>query len=216
MRGRPTLRFVRVALEVARKDIRLELRSKRAVPMAAALALLVVVVFGFAFDGRPQSGSIWVAFVFAGTLSVMQSVGVEGENSALDGMLLAPVPYAAIYAGKVLSATLFVGGVGVFTLLAARVFLGLVPVPALPWVLLTIGLFSFGFAAVSVLVAAIAVYTRITDLLVPVLLVPVVVPGLIAGIRLLDGAGSNWFTVLAGYDGVVFVTGLLLFEELVT
>lgn len=184
--------------------------------MAAALALLVVVVFGFAFDGRPQSGSIWVAFVFAGTLSVMQSVGVEGENSALDGMLLAPVPYAAIYAGKVLSATLFVGGVGVFTLLAARVFLGLVPVPALPWVLLTIGLFSFGFAAVSVLVAAIAVYTRITDLLVPVLLVPVVVPGLIAGIRLLDGAGSNWFTVLAGYDGVVFVTGLLLFEELVT
>lgn len=207
-------RYVALALEIARKDFRLEARSKRALPMAGALALLVVVVFGFSLKGRHSGSVLWVAFVFAGTLSVMQSVGVEGEHDALDAILLAPIPYSAIYVGKVLSATVFVSGVGLFTVGASWFFLDTTPAGPPFAVIAAILGFAFGFSAVSVIVSSIAVYTRITELLLPVLLVPLVVPGLIAAVQLAAGSGMNWITVLAGYDGIVFVTGVLVFEEL--
>jgi heme exporter protein B len=208
--------YATVVWAVAAKDFRLEARAKRALPMAAALSLLVVVVFAFAFEGRQTTGALWVAFVFAGMLSVMQSVGVEGENSAIDAILLSPIPYSAIYVGKVLSATVFVTGVGLFTLAANRLFLGTAPSVSATVLIVTVVAFAFGFAAAAVVVAAIAVYTQISDLLLPVLLVPLVIPALLAGVRLLAGGGSNWFTVIAGYDGIVFVSGVLVFEELVS
>lgn len=215
MTSEDIIRYLSAVRKIARKDFLLEARAKRAVPMAGALSLLIVVVFAFAFEGRQQMGSLWVAFVFAGTLSVMQSVGVEGENDALDGILLAPIPRSAIYVGKVVSATVFVTGIGIFTLAAIRLFLGTTPAVSLPTLLVTIILFAFGFSAVSVVIASIAVYTRITDLLLPVLLVPLVVPGLIAGVQLSNGGGLNWYIVLAGYDSIVFISGFLLFEELI-
>ena len=211
----PFGRYLSVVAAVARKDFRLESRAKRAVPMAAALSLLVVVVFAFAFEGRDPSGALWVAFVFAGTLSVMESVGVEGENGALDGVLLAPIPYSAVYVGKVVSTTVFVAAVGLFTLAASWFFLGVVPPAGPVTVLVAVVAFSVGFAAVAVILASIAVYTQISALLMPVLLVPLLVPALIAGVELVGGGGANWLVVLAGYDGVVFVSGVLVFDELV-
>jgi len=77
-------RFLRTAWAIARKDFRIEARGKQALPMAVALSLLVVVVFAFAGEGPTGSGPLWVAFVFAGTVGVMQSVAVEGENDAID------------------------------------------------------------------------------------------------------------------------------------
>ncbi|MFQ3293314.1 MAG: heme exporter protein B [Halobacteriales archaeon] len=215
MTGSGIGRYLAVAVEVARKDFRLEARAKRAVPMAAALALLIVVVFAFSFEDRGTTSVLWVAFVFAGTLSVMRSLRIEAENDALDAVLLAPIPHSAVYLGKVISATAFVSVVGAFTLGATRLFLGAAPGVSPVRVLATIVLFAIGFAAVSVLLASIAVYTRITDLLLPVLLIPLVVPALLAGIELVGGGGTNWFTVLLGYDGIVLVSGLLVFEELV-
>jgi heme exporter protein B len=204
---------------VAWKDFRLELRSKQALPMAAALALLIVVVFAFSFGGaRNAAGALWVAFVFAGTLGVLQSVAVEGENDAFDALLLAPIPNSAIYVGKVLSATAFVAAIGLFTLGATRVFLQSTPGAAPPMLIGTVVLFAFGFAAVSVIVSAITLFTRISDLLLPVLLVPLLIPALLAGVELTGsgGASGNWLTVIASYDGIVFISGLLVFEELVT
>jgi heme exporter protein B len=65
-----------------------------------------------------------------------------------------------------------------------------------------------------VVVSAIAVYTEVTAFVVPVLLVPVLIPALVAGIELLGGGGANWAVVLGSYDGIVFLTGLLVFDEL--
>ena len=209
--------YLRAVLTIAWKDIRLELRSKEALPMAAALALLVVVVFAFSFGGaRHPIGAVWVAFVFAGTLGVLQSISVEGENDAFDALLLAPIPNSAIYVGKVLSATGFVAVIGLFTLAAARVFLGAAPGASLPVLVGVVVLFAVGFAAVSVIVSAITLFTRISDLILPVLLVPLLIPALLAGVELTGNGGGNWLTVLASYDGIVFVSGVLVFEDLVT
>ena len=207
-------RFLRTAWAVARKDFRIEARGKQALPMAVALSLLVVVVFAFAGEGPTGSGPLWVAFVFAGTVGVMQSVAVEGENDAIDGLLLTPIPHSAVFVGKVLSGTAFVAGIGAVTLFASWFLLGAAPVASPGVVLGTVLLFAVGFAAAAVVVSAIAVYTEVTAFVVPVLLVPVLIPALVAGIELLGGGGVNWAVVLGSYDGIVFLTGLLVFDEL--
>ncbi|MFB6267537.1 MAG: heme exporter protein CcmB [Halodesulfurarchaeum sp.] len=209
--------YLRVVWAVARKDFILELRSKQALPLSVALSLLIVVAFAFSFGGaRNAQGALWVAFIFAGTLGVMQSISVETQNSALDGMLLVPIPRSAIYLGKVLSSTVFVTVIGVITLGAISLFLHAAPaVETLPTLLLLIFLFSLGFSAVAVIVSIIATFTSISALLLPVLLVPLVVPALLAGVELMTTWQSSWVTVLLSYDGIMLTAGLLVFGELV-
>jgi len=98
--------YWRTVLEVARKDFRIELRSKQVLNTAAVFALLVVIIFAFSFARTfanidvVASGALWVAFVFAGTFSVSQSVAVEEADAGLDSLLLVPVDRSAIYVGS--------------------------------------------------------------------------------------------------------------------
>ena len=209
-------RYLRVAWAVARKDFILELRSKQALPLSIALSLLIVVAFAFSFGGaRHPQGALWVAFIFAGTLGVMQSISMETQNSALDGMLLVPIPRSAIYVGKVLSSTVFVTVIGLVTLGAIGIFLHAPPtVEELPLFVLVIVLFSVGFSAVAVVISIIATFTSISALLLPVLLVPLVVPALLGGVELMRTGQTTWITMLASYDGIMFIAGLLVFGEL--
>lgn len=208
--------YARVAWAVARKDFILELRSKQALPLSIALSLLIVVAFAFSFGGTAEgSGALWVAFIFAGTLGVMQSISMETQNSALDGMLLVPIPRSAIYVGKVVSSTIFVTVIGLITMGAISVFLHATPeAGTLPIYVAVVFLFSFGFSAVAVVVSIIATFTSISALLLPVLLVPLVVPALMAGVELLATGNTTWLTVLLSYDGIMFTAGLLIFGEL--
>lgn len=209
-------RSLAAAWTIARKDLLLEVRSKQSVPLSITLALLVVVVFAFSVPGaRNGSGALWTAFVFAGMLGVMQSLAVETRNRALDGLVLAPIPMAAIYVGKVVSNTVFATLVGLTTLGAVGVFLH-APLPTtVPAAVAVIVLFAVGFAAVSVVVGIITTVTGISQLLLPVLLLPLLLPALLAGVAQFETGRVLWFGVLAGYDGVVFVAGTLVFGELV-
>ncbi len=208
--------YLRVVWAVARKDFILELRSKQALPLSIALSLLIVVAFAFSFGGAAEgTGALWVAFIFAGTLGVMQSISMETQNSALDGMLLVPIPRSGIYVGKVVSSTIFVTIIGVITMGAISVFLQATPaVGELPTHVLVVFLFSLGFSAVAVVVSIIATFTSISALLLPVLLVPLVVPALLAGVELMATGQSTWITVLVSYDGIMLTAGLLVFGEL--
>jgi len=210
--------FFRTALSIALKDFRLEIRSKQALPLSVALSLLIVVTDAFSYGGGAESyGPLWVAFVFAGTLAVMQTIALETRNDAFDGLLLAPINRTAIYLGKVASTTVFVTVIGFVTLLALAVFHhATVPLETLPTLLLILFLFSLGFSAVGVLVGLITAATDISALLVPVLLVPLVFPGLLAGVGFLESGATSWITVLLSYDGIVLVAGVLVFDELVS
>ena len=212
------VQYARVAWAVARKDFILELRSKQALPLSIALSLLIVVAFAFSFGGasvEAGDGALWVAFIFAGTLGVMQSVSMETQNNALDGMLLVPIARSAIYVGKVISSTIFVTIIGSITLGAISIFLHATPeIPRLPAIFAVIFLFSFGFSAVAVVVSIIATFTSISALLLPVLLVALVVPALIAGVELMTTGNLTWITMLLSYDGIMFTAGLLVFGEL--
>jgi heme exporter protein B len=214
---------IRLALAIAAKDIRAELRSRTALQSAVVFAALVLVVFNFARDPTVLSASeitpsvLWVTFAFAAMLALNRAFNVERENAALDGLLLAPVPREALFLGKLLANLAFVGTVELVTLplfvLVFNVSFG----AALPGLIGVTALATIGFVAVGTLFSAMAVRTRVAELMLPVLLLPFMVPPLIAAVqataRLLAWRPLSelwvWLRLLALYD-IVFVTLCML------
>jgi len=219
--------FLAAVYEIVRKDLIVEARTKQVTTTAAVFALLVVLSFAFSFvrtlaDPRLVGrGALWIAFVFAGTLGATKTVGVEAENGALDGLLLAPIDRSAIYVGKVLSTAAFVVAVDLVTLAAAIVFLGYAPgaetlVPLVGVLVVA----AVGFAAVAVVVATLTHRSSLDELVLPVLLVPLVVPVLLAGVELTAAFGSGrptgaWLRLLVAYAGVLFLAGVGTFDFVV-
>src|SRR3982750_1727342 len=113
---------MRIALAVAGKDIRAELRSRTALLTALVFAALVLVIFNFARDPTALSAPtlapsvLWVTFALASMVAMNRAFTVERENGALDGILLAPVPREALFLGKLLANLAFVGTVELVTI----------------------------------------------------------------------------------------------------
>jgi len=223
--------FLRVAWLVLRKDLTIEVRSREVLYTTAFFAVSCVLVFAFALvkEGQPledaAAGILWIAIAFAGTLALGRTFERERQTETLRALMMAPVSRPAIYVGKLL---------GVVTLLAV-VEVVLVPLVALLFdlrlssaPLLMLGLLAagtVGFAAVGTLFAAMLVKARSRDVLLPVLLYPITIPVIIAGVRgtvaLVDPAADvalaqMWLSILLFFD-VVFVTlSLWTFEPLMT
>ena len=190
MSGEATLgSFVRVAWLVMRKDLTIEIRSREILYTTVFFAVSCVLVFAFALvrDGRAAegvaAGILWIAIAFAGTLALGRTFERERHNDTLRALMLAPVERPAVYVGKLL---------GVLTLLAAAEML-LVPLVALFFqaplmaqplpMLALLALGTIGLAAVGTLFAAMLVRARSRDVLLPVLLYPITIPVIIAGVR---------------------------------
>src|SRR5919198_3420053 len=210
---------IRLALAVAAKDIRAELRSRTALLSAIVFAALVLVVFNFARDPTVLAvidlapSVLWVTFALAAMLALNRAFTIERENAALDGLLLAPLPRGALFAGKLLANLAFVCTVEAITLPLFVLFfnvdlshawLGIVGVTLLA---------TIGFVAVGTIFSAMAVGARVAELMLSVLLLPFMVPPLIGAVqvtsRLLAGRPLSemlgWLRLIALYD-VVFVT----------
>jgi heme exporter protein B len=194
------------------KDIRAELRTKDILSSVFVFALLSVIVFNFSFELRVPSmvmvapGIIWVAISFAGTLGLNRAFVIEQDKGSLAGLLLAPIDRAGIYFGKMLGNLIFILVVEVFLLPLIMIFFN---ISLLSWQqLLTLFLGTYGFAAVGTVFSAMAVNTRAREVLLPVLLFPVLLPVLVAGVKvtggLLDGetlsSMSNWLQLMLLYD----------------
>jgi heme exporter protein B len=213
------LEFLRLALAIAGKDIRVELRSRTALLSALVFAALVLVVFNFARDPTAISatalapGVLWVTFALAAMVAMNRAFNIERENAALDGLLLAPVPREALFLGKLLANLAFVGTVELITLPLFTLFFNVSLGGVLPGIIGVAALATIGFVAVGTIFSAMAVRTRFAELMLPVLLLPFMVPPLIGAVqvtsRLLAGRPLSemlgWLRLLALYD-VVFVT----------
>ena len=219
--------FFRVARLVAHKDALVELRSRELALTTLFFAVVAVLVFAFAFvrDGiapaEAPAGILWVTTLFAGTLALARTFDREQANQTLSALLSAPVDRAAIYAGKVL---------GLIALLAVVLAI-VVPLVGLlfnasMWRApeLFLGLVAggvVGLVAVGSLFAAMLVRTRSRDVLLPVLLYPMVVPVLMAGVRgtaaLLQPAPDRpvalmWLSILVSYDAVFATLAFWVFD----
>jgi len=222
--------LVRHAWLVARKDLRLEFRSRTALTSALVFTALVLVVFEYGRDPTAvptldlAPSILWVTFSFAAILALNRAFQAELENDALDGLLLAPISRSSVFWGKLGANLVFVAlvqsaGLVLFVLFFNvplwHVWLPLVAVTALATV---------GFIAVGTLFSAMVVRTRFAELMLPVLLLPFLLPPLIAAVlltaKLLAGRPlsevGGWLRLLAAYD-VTFVTlATLLFPATVT
>src|SRR3984893_19336308 len=117
--GGAAMIFLEQTLAILWKDVRCELRSKQTLTGMGLFALLVLVIFNFAFDLRVDNkaaiapGVLWVAFVFASLLGLGRTIAAEREKGSLDRLVLCPVDRKAIYLAKLLGNLLFIGVVEV-------------------------------------------------------------------------------------------------------
>ena len=216
-------------LAILRKDLMLELRGGRSTTALVSLALLVLVVLTFALDrsagGGPATaaGALWIALVFAGMLGATRVMVAEHENGCLRALLLSPVDRAILYAAKLTASTTFmIAAAGAATIMA-MLFFNLEFSDSLATLAIALILGALGFSALATLLAAISIRARGGELLLPLLIVPLFVPALIAGVKAsaaaLSGAplaaAREWVGILIAFD-ILFVTaGYLLFEHVV-
>jgi len=223
--------FLRTIALVVRKDLLVELRSGEILYTTAFFALSCVLVFAFGFvrEGRPMedaaAGILWIAIAFSGTLALGRTFERERQSETVRALLMAPVSRPALYVAKLL---------GVTALMAA-VELLIVPLAALlfqaalfrhPLMLVSLlGAGTLGFTAVGTLFAAMLVRARSRDVLLPVLLYPITVPVIIAGVRgtaaLLQAepdvaVARAWLSLLLSFDVVFITLALWTFEPLMT
>jgi heme exporter protein CcmB len=222
---------MRTAWLILRKDLTVEVRSREIAYTTVFFAVACVLVFAFALvkEGKaPEDGAagiLWIAVMFAGNLALGRTFERERQSETLRALLMAPAARPAVYVGKLL---------GILVLLAGAEFV-LVPLVALLfqaellrhplWLMAILATGTLGFAAVGTLFAAMLVRARSRDVLLPVLLYPITVPVIIAGVRgtaaLLQpefeiGIARFWLALLVTFD-VVFVTlALWTFESVMT
>ena len=223
--------FARAVWLILRKDLTVEVRSREIAYTTLFFAVSCVLVFAFALvkEGKPPedgaAGILWIAIAFAGTLALGRGFERERQAETLRALLLAPAPRPAVYVGKLLGiVALLIGAEVVLVPLVALLYQA--PLLKYPgWLALILLTGTLGFCAVGTLFAAMLVRARSRDVLLPILLYPVTIPVIIAGVRgtaaLLESPAdlpiaNLWIAMLAFFDVVFLTLSLWMFEPLMT
>ncbi len=216
--------LLKVTYSIAVKDVWAEFRSKELLSAMLLFALLSILVFSFALelDRRARaeaiSGVLWVTVAFAAILGLNRSMALEREQGCLEAMLTAPIPRSAIMYGKLAGNFAFALIVGLILLPVMTILynISLISLP-LVWVLAA---GTLGLAIVGTLLSAMTAQTRSRETLLPLVMLPIALPIVIAAVRastgLLSGADSEvwgaWAAILTAVDIVYFVACSLLFD----
>jgi heme exporter protein B len=221
-------------MEIARKDLKAEFRTKQMLNSMMIFSLLVIVIFSFAFGNEASvfvqgidkkivdllaPGMLWIAFTFAGMLGLSRSFSGEKEEGCLDGLKLCPVDRNDIYTGKVVSNSVLMFLMEITTI-PVFIVLFSYDIKNIPGLMLVVILGTFGFIFVGTLLSALTVNTRTRELLLPVILFPVLIPVILSAVTatgtmlasgdISDAAGE--LQILAIYDVIFFVVAQMVFE----
>jgi heme exporter protein B len=211
----------RVALAVARKDAVSELRGRHAAVSSLFFAALVLLLFGFALGpdsarlAEAAPGLLWLAVVFAGVLALGRLHLLETDDGALEQLALYPVERWAIYLGKALGGFAVMLGLGLLLLGAVGVLYGVDVGGAAAPLLLVVVLGTAGVAAVGTFYAGLTVRMRAREVLLPLLMLPVLAPLLLAAVKATAAAlGGDpfgelgaWLALLLAFDLVMLAVG---------
>jgi heme exporter protein B len=217
------MRLLRHAAAISAKDVRVEIRAKHALATLLPFAATLLVSFGFAFGPgrdvllRTAPGLLWMAVLFAAVIAARRAYQIESEDGALEGLLLAPVDKAAVFLGKAAAVAL-----QLLVLVACALVLVVVLFDLTvrgPLVLAAaFGLGAVGLAAVGGLFGVLAEAARTREALFPTLVLPLVTPVLVAGVRATDLATTGrtdeaipWLGLLFAFDVVFVSLGVLVF-----
>jgi len=214
---------------IAWKDLTVERRSKAGFNAVTALAVTMLVLFGFALGPEAQAvrdaapGVIWLCVLFAGVLAFNRSYYTELESGALEHLVLYPGGRYVIFAGKLLANFVFVGSMLAIVILCGIVLFQVqIPGewPALVGILL---LGVIGLVTLGTFYAAISSRNRAREVLLPLLLFPMLVPVLLAAMQAtkamlggnLMGDAGAWARLLIAFDVIFLVATFLGFESVI-
>lgn len=222
-----TTTFWRAVRAIALKDLRAELRNRQLIAAMGLFALLTTMVFYYTLESRADvrraalPAVLWVTVVFAGTLGLGRNLAGEYDRGTLDGLLLTPIPRAALFFGKLITAWLFTLVVAL-VVTATMTFVFNTDLLRADWLLIVV-LGTLGFATIGTLLGSMAVYTRARETTMPIIVLPIALPIITAAVNaslaILDNRPlSEWSSyplLLASCDAVFLFLAYFLFDYIV-
>lgn len=222
---------IRAAVLIAAKDLRVEARTREAFSSAGLFALLIVVTASFALPtfgvGREgvAAGTVWMAILFATLLTAGRTQTMENEDRCVDALMLAPIPRESVFLGKFL-ATFAFSVVIEAMLLPAFMMLMRLPLGsprALALLVAAVVLGTTGLVGLGTLLGMMATRTRMQQAFLPMLVMPVVVPLMIAAVQVTQAAFADagladttrWLAMLVGFDAVFLLVAVVTFPYVV-
>lgn len=217
----------RAASIILRKEIRAEMRTRELLQTTITFVVIVVVLFSFAFTPtaaearRYGPGLLWIALLFAGSLMLNPSFAKEQSNDTIYALRMAPISPFSIYLGKMVANLLFLAITIAILLPVFAVLYNVSIWPVIGRLLIVLFLGAFGLAVTGTVFSAVATQARMREVLVPLLLLPVLIPLLIAAVEataelfaapaVLD---RTWIMVLVAFDIIYFAAAWMLSDFL--
>lgn len=206
------------------KEVLAEWRSRDAIASMFFFSVVSLLIFNFALDLSPVAmhdvipGILWVTFVFAALLGLNQSFQREREHGSLEGLMLMPAPRGIIYLAKLIGNFTFLTIIELCAL-PILVILYNITVPLLLVPVLTLG--TLGVSASGTIFAAMASNSRLRDVLLPLMLLPIMVPVLIGAVQAtgvvlapepVPGNARSAIILMAAFDLIFVTLSYLLFD----
>ena len=209
------MRFLRQTLTIAHKDLRAELRSKEAINASLSFAVVILLIFSFAFDPTSDQvremagGLLWIVFAFAGALVLNRSFARELANDCLDALVASPLSGAALFLGKALTNMVLLLAIEAVCLPLFGIFYNVRWTERIGMLAVVFVLATWGLTVIGTMFSALTVNLRLRELMLPTLVYPLLIPALMAAIQLttalvagqpLAGDLFNWLKLLIGFD----------------
>jgi heme exporter protein B len=219
--------FVRQVLVIMAKDLRAELRTKEAINASLSFALVVLLLFSFAFDPSEETtreisgGLLWIVFAFAGTLLLNRSFARELGNDCLDALISAPIPGSALFLGKALANYVLVLAVELIALPLFGVFYNVRWTSQFWQLMMVIALATWGMTVTGTIFSALTVNIRLREVMLPILNFPILIPALLGAMQLtsalvagnpITAANDSWLKMLIGFDVMYTAVSVFLVE----
>jgi heme exporter protein CcmB len=220
--------LLRQAAAFAGKDLRIEIRGRHALASVLPFAATFLLAFGLAlgpgraFLQRTAPALLWLAVLFSAVLASRQAYQIEVQDGALEGVVLSPVDRAAIFLGKTVAMVVGLLALELVVVLLVVLFfdVSLGNAPLVVGAALVLG--TVGLTGVGSLFGIMATAPRAREAVLPLLVLPLATPVLLAGIRATDlaasgggGEAGSWLGLLLAFDAVILALGTLVFGFLV-
>lgn len=225
---------------IAWKDLYTEFRTKQMLNSMLIFALIVIVIFNFAFSellttaetefddtdilmDYLAAGILWIAFIFTGMLGLSRSFVAEKDKNNLEGLMLCPTSRVSIYLGKLISNLVLIFLIEIATIIFFALFFNYDLSQKVLLLMPVLILGTVGFVIVGALLSAISMNTRNREVLLPVLLFPILIPIIISAVlstgRILAGSDfadvRNFIQILIAFDVIYMVVALVTFEYII-
>jgi heme exporter protein B len=237
------LKYIQQIWAILKKDMIAEFHSREILSAMLVFAALALLIFSFALDvpqikGAGATGAanfapgiLWTTIAFTGTLGLNRSMAREQRAGSIEGLRLAPIDRTVIFFGKALGNLALMLIVELALLPLGSVLFDVMLLSGDIALIMLLG--TIGYAAVGTLLATMAVNTRAREVMLPILLLPVSIPLLIAAVRATQGVmeraalttavnaeiplhpSPHWIRLLIVYDLIIIAVSMLTFEYIV-